>query len=132
MYLSSVCSFSCDNGWALMGHDRTRCALSGDWTNPVPTCERVQCPSLSRQSNGAVDCSDGKFYGSECTFSCETGYQLVGQRLVRCVDDGRWDGSQPYCQLMTCGMLYAPLNGSIQCSDNDNYGQGVRITLCRS
>ena len=121
-YLSSVCSFDCNPGYSLKGLDRTRCSLSGDWTNPIPSCARVRCPPLNKNGNTALDCSDGNWFGSECNFNCNTGYRLVGMRLLRCVDDGRWDGSQPYCQMLTCGMLYAPLNGQLVCSDKDSYG----------
>lgn len=121
-HLGSICSFECESGYVMNGLSRTRCSNSGEWTNPLPECDRVQCPLLHARPHTKMDCSDHRWFGTECVFSCAVGYSLIGERIMRCVEDGRWDAGQPYCRLMTCGQLFPPLNGKIKCSDADNYG----------
>ena len=52
-----------------------------------------------------VTCNDTNLYGSQCTFSCDTGYQLVGNDTLTCESDGddtdgtgEWDTEAPRCQ----------------------------------
>ena len=70
--------------------------------------EIIRCQSLTQPSNGAVTISSGingdtLGRGATATYSCNTGYGLVGQRNRTCVvtnggTTGTWSGSQPTCQ----------------------------------
>ena len=35
--------------------------------------------------------------GVEVSFGCESRYRLVGNRKRRCLETGRWSGTQPRC-----------------------------------
>ncbi len=59
------------------------------------------CGNPSPPSNGQVALSSGSTYGSTATYSCDTGYNLVGGGSIRsCQDDAAWSGKQPTCQSM--------------------------------
>ena len=57
--------------------------------------------SLSRPHHGDVSCTRSRSSGSECTYSCSTGFQLTGGSPTRiCALSGStasWDGSAPTC-----------------------------------
>ena len=36
-------------------------------------------------------------YGDEVTFSCSTGYQLLGHSTLKCMASGKWYGTTPQC-----------------------------------
>lgn len=58
-----------------------------------------QCDFPGIVENGAAS-STSYDYGSKITYTCDTGYRLVGDRERMCMDDGKWTGSSPTCQGM--------------------------------
>lgn len=50
-------------------------------------------------TDGAVDTSAGTTFGEVATYSCDTGYGLVGTAQRTCQADGSWDGNPPICQI---------------------------------
>ena len=61
----------------------------------------VTCPSLTAPTNGMISCSlvgDGVADpGESCTFTCNTGYELMGSGTRTCGNDGSWSGSVATC-----------------------------------
>ena len=57
----------------------------------------VDCGNLTDLANGQVDHTAGTF-GQTATYSCNTGYSLVGNRTQTCQAAGNWSGSAPTCQ----------------------------------
>ena len=61
----------------------------------------VTCPSLNHPDNGNGSCSwkgdRGPFPGDTCTFTCNNGYQLMGNAIRTCGNDGNWNGSDAMC-----------------------------------
>jgi len=73
-----------------------------------------------------------------CSFTCNTGYELIGSNIRICQKDGRWSGSEPICRrgeikcvkfwqlfsdnylLVLCLSLIDPNNGKITCSLGDD------------
>ena len=45
-------------------------------------------------------CSEANYFQSECRFSCETGYSLVGEAVSICTRSGQWSDDIPVCQSM--------------------------------
>ena len=43
--------------------------------------------------------SNTKPYNSTATYSCEDGYNLVGDAVRTCLSSGIWSGYSPYCQI---------------------------------
>ncbi|XP_048781980.1 complement decay-accelerating factor-like isoform X2 [Lagopus muta] len=96
----------CDEGYQLHGRNFIRCWLKGDdveWSE-LPTCELITCSSPPRISNGRHD-GEGveKFaYNSTVTYSCDSGFQLIGNVSIRCTRAenarGVWSGAVPQCK----------------------------------
>eukprot|EP00057_Strongylocentrotus_purpuratus_P005129 XP_003730284.1 PREDICTED: sushi, von Willebrand factor type A, EGF and pentraxin domain-containing protein 1 [Strongylocentrotus purpuratus] len=93
-FISSVCTYSCSTGYRVVGVTTQSCYQSGNdgsWTGLKPSCQRITCSSISAPTNGALSCTDGSYYGSSCTFSCDYGYTLEdSQPTWTCLQSGQW------------------------------------------
>ena len=62
----------------------------------------VDCGPLTNPANGQVSHTGGTTFGKRATYSCNTGYRLVGHSDLSsyrtCQATGRWYGSEPTCQ----------------------------------
>ena len=58
----------------------------------------MDCGSLSNPANGSVNHTAGTTFRQNATYSCDTGYNLVGNSTSTCQATGNWSGSSPTCQ----------------------------------
>ncbi|XP_070554729.1 uncharacterized protein [Ptychodera flava] len=83
---------------------------SFDVTVTVRRCPQLQPPVFGLFVN---DCDNA--YGSTCTVTCQSGYELIGSPDATCeFVDGRgyWErAQQPSCRVVSCDPLTAPPNG---------------------
>ena len=74
----------------------------------------VDCGSLTDPANGQVSHTAGTRFGQTATYSCNTGYNLVGDSTRTCQATGNWSGSVPTCQGIqaytqaTCQYVFSP------------------------
>ena len=80
--------------------------LGYNWTGGYGPCYYdllilivVDCGSLTDPANGSFTLTSGTF-GVTATYSCDTGYTLVGNSSRTCQTTGNWSGSAPTCQSM--------------------------------
>ena len=57
----------------------------------------VDCGTLNTATNGQVSHLNGTTFGQKATYSCNTGYNLLGENSRTCQADGMWSGSEPTC-----------------------------------
>ena len=60
----------------------------------------MDCGNLTDPDNGQVDHTPGTTIGRNAAYSCNTGYNLVGDSIRTCQATGEWNGSAPTCQGM--------------------------------
>ena len=60
----------------------------------------VDCGTLTDPVNGSVTHSAGTTFKQTATYSCNTGYGLLGDSNRTCQAIGNWSGSEPICQGM--------------------------------
>ena len=60
----------------------------------------VDCGNLTHPANGQVNHIAGTTFGQTATYTCDTGYNLVGDSNRTCQATGNWSGSPPTCQGM--------------------------------
>ena len=60
----------------------------------------MDCDTLADPINGQVTHTAGMTLGQTATYSCNTGYNLVGNSTRTCQATGVWSGSEPTCQGM--------------------------------
>ena len=69
-----------------------------DLHDVFPFVTAVECGNLTDPANGQVDHTAGTTLGQTVYYSCNTGYNLVGDRTHTCQASGNWSGSAPICQ----------------------------------
>ena len=60
----------------------------------------VDCGNLTNPANGQVSHTAGTTFGQTAIYSCNTGYNLVGDSTRTCQATGEWSGSVPTCERM--------------------------------
>lgn len=105
---------------------------------PKPPAPEISCqPEHTSITHGAVDCTNGNNIGSECRFSCNDGFMLVGIFHTICdmTPDGvgMWHSDPPVCAPIkpnsggVCQPIDSPLNGIVSCTDPIN---SEPMTVC--
>ncbi|XDV41611.1 hypothetical protein PO909_010443 [Leuciscus waleckii] len=124
----SHCEYSCEEGYELKGSSTTRCTSTTEWSSKPPTCQLIQCPELIKPQEGEMQCNHplGRFsYQSTCEFVCKEGYKLQdnSSSTLFCGATGRWNDSQPTCEIVKCKSedLTPPDHATVQCSDPTDF-----------
>uniref|UniRef100_A0A8C6KVM3 Sushi, von Willebrand factor type A, EGF and pentraxin domain-containing protein 1 n=1 Tax=Nothobranchius furzeri TaxID=105023 RepID=A0A8C6KVM3_NOTFU len=87
---------SCDPGFYLVGEPVLQCQNRGEWSHPLPSCERVSCGPPRPLENGLFEGAD--FHaGSSVVYQCHPGFYLLGDTKTHCSNSGKWDGHPPAC-----------------------------------
>ena len=80
----------------------------------------VDCGSLTDPANGSVNHTS---FGQTATYTCNTGYNLVGDSTRTCEGTGEWSGSAPTC----VGMLKDDLAVYSMYMHNKKYYHKLRV-----
>lgn len=98
-HYGSVAEYDCDYNYRLVGSVRRICLENGTWSGShSPVCELVTC------EKPIVHDKSTKVYGTDYSvnakvnYSCEFGYQLVGEYQSVCLPTGQWDSAAPFCK----------------------------------
>ena len=59
-----------------------------------------ECGVLPNPTNGQISHPNGTTVGQTATYSCDTGYNLVGDSIRMCQATGVWSRSEPTCTRM--------------------------------
>uniref|UniRef100_I3J1E6 E-selectin n=1 Tax=Oreochromis niloticus TaxID=8128 RepID=I3J1E6_ORENI len=121
-HFNSSCHFLCEVGFRLIGAPQLICQANGLWNHPVPLCQVAQCPNLkyTNFSASSMNCSHpiAPFsYNSTCEFSCDEGYELIGQNQIICEHTGQWTATVPVCTVRKCSPVFSPAMGHMTCVD---------------
>ncbi|XP_003387839.1 PREDICTED: sushi, von Willebrand factor type A, EGF and pentraxin domain-containing protein 1-like isoform X2 [Amphimedon queenslandica] len=120
----SVATYSCNQGFTLMGQYKRTCQVNGEWSGSTPNCRPISCQSLSAPNNGQIQFSSSSVStqrpGDKATYSCFPGFSLLGTRIRVCQQDGTYSGQAPSCNPISCGNLRDPPNGQVELT-------GVRV-----
>ena len=63
----------------------------------------VECGTLTNPTNGQVSHTGRTTFRQTATYSCDRGYDLVGNSTRTCQANGVWSGSIPICQGVLLG-----------------------------
>ena len=116
-----IATYSCDTGYNLVGNSTRTCQATETWSGSAPACQSmllfssanyqaiykyvsllsivVDCGALSDPANGQVN-TTGTTFEQTATYSCNTGYNLVGDSTRMCQATANWSGSAPMCERM--------------------------------
>ena len=115
----SIVSYSCDSGYELIGDAIIKCKEDALWNTPIPTCQLVNCGDPGIFENGERS-GENFTYQSNVTYSCDSGYELIGNTTITCGAYALWNPPIPTCQLVDCGDPGIPKNGE-RTGDNFTY-----------
>lgn len=59
---NSLCRFSCQEGYELVGSDERECLITKNWSGEEPVCNLIQCADLTPPTNGQMKCTDSARY----------------------------------------------------------------------
>ncbi|XP_026693188.2 sushi, von Willebrand factor type A, EGF and pentraxin domain-containing protein 1-like isoform X4 [Ciona intestinalis] len=124
----SDCTFSCNDGYNLVGSNVRTCRADHAWTGNAALCVLVTCPDLNEPKHGRKKCADSNNFDSECIFICDIGYTMHGTSSRTCQSDGNWTGKHVSCGIITCGAVPTPQHGSKRCTDGENFDSSCRFT----
>ena len=75
--------------------------------------------------NGIISCSMVNrqmfSYEDNCSFTCNTGYELTGSSERTCQSNGSWNGSPVFCIIMECPSSSLPMNSMLTESCSSTY-----------
>ncbi|XP_052776199.1 sushi, von Willebrand factor type A, EGF and pentraxin domain-containing protein 1-like isoform X1 [Mya arenaria] len=106
-----VVEFECDAGYAMKGESRAVCTESGQWSNPTPECQRIQCRELVIHENGITlsgNMNSHNHYGDRIVLGCADGFRMVGDAGLECMENGQWSSQLPKCLPVPTGLTCPP------------------------
>eukprot|EP00795_Rhopilema_esculentum_P001778 gene1778-16265_t len=103
-------TYKCNSGYRLNGSATTTCLFGGMWSAKAPKCQDVGCGDPGTPANGARSTSNTKV-GAVMSFSCNSGFNLLGSKTIICDADGKWSGPIPTCKRIFCAVVPPPVNG---------------------
>ncbi|CAJ0944553.1 unnamed protein product, partial [Mesorhabditis belari] len=85
------------------------------WNHYICQSKPKFCTSPGVGEAGRVAFSSHSYaIGTQCYYSCEDGFRLMGDQTRECQDGGRWSGSIPRCRRLDCGDPGQVTNGIVQ------------------
>jgi hypothetical protein len=121
--LGATATYSCNEGHNLVGGATRTCQVSGSWSGTMPSCQPVSCPVLDPPDDGTVSTPGGRTYGAVATYMCSTGHNRNGSATRTCQANGQWSGSAPTCDIVNCGNLSNPMDGTVSTAGGTTYNQ---------
>ncbi|XP_072019518.1 complement receptor type 2-like isoform X10 [Amphiura filiformis] len=104
--------FACNSGFHLVGESTATCSAQNTWSSPVPLCREIRCGAPAQPQNGNISPILSSYsYQQEVSFSCNVGYFLNGDEIIRCTSENDWSASFPTCSAVTCSRPQEPQNG---------------------
>lgn len=94
----SISTFSCSDGFDLVGAEVLVCTADGKWNGSSPVCKIRDCGPLSEPENGKVRVNETSFT-SKALYVCSDGYSLIGDDVRICQSNATWSGIKPICQI---------------------------------
>ncbi|XP_059573672.1 complement receptor type 1-like isoform X2 [Alligator mississippiensis] len=114
--LGARVNFTCSAGYRLIGSHSLRCVLDVGsnvrWDGEFPSCEKIPCLPPPEVANGAHSGEgEGYVFGSSVTYTCKSGFSLVGEASIHCTTEdnlhGVWSPA-PQCEEVKCPVPVVP------------------------
>jgi len=139
----STATYTCSQGYSMTGAKTRTCQTDGTWSGTIPSCNVVDCGGAPNLSN-ATSSTTGTTYNSIVTYTCKTGYSMVGNPTRTCLADGTWSTPAPACAVVMLSLTIGKSGhgtgtvksdtGDISCAAScpgvsASYAYGTNITL---
>ncbi|XP_076380505.1 sushi, von Willebrand factor type A, EGF and pentraxin domain-containing protein 1 isoform X1 [Megalopta genalis] len=130
--------YSCLSGYQLLGNPRRICNAEGKWTGVAPVCIGRTCKNLLAPEHGDIEYVREEYerddlsilqVGQQLEFKCDTGYHLVGEKFLTCLESGLWDHERPTCEIYGCPSPKEIDHGYIIFTNSNNLHETSTISL---
>ncbi|XP_067661848.1 sushi, von Willebrand factor type A, EGF and pentraxin domain-containing protein 1-like isoform X2 [Haliotis asinina] len=93
-----------------------------DFCTFTVTVKRVMCQPI-HMSHGVNNCSTNYVYhGTVCHLSCQDGYEVLGDSIITCKENGQFSSTHSSCKAIQCPVLKLPENAvEWRCGDENNF-----------
>ena len=71
----------------------------------MPKCKAISCPSPLPPLNGKVMDNGHYLVGNTVQYSCNEGFVLIGEPIIRCTESGLWSHAPPFCKYIVINLL---------------------------
>ncbi|XP_052243416.1 uncharacterized protein LOC127853188 isoform X4 [Dreissena polymorpha] len=110
----------CDAGYTLHGENFTECLSDGSWSDANITCIIKDCIPPPSLLNGSR--TQGKTtFNSSIEYSCNNGYDITGNNIIVCLENGIWSKLEATCIIKDCGNYTHTLNGMVEFPNDTTY-----------
>uniref|UniRef100_W5KSC4 C3/C5 convertase n=1 Tax=Astyanax mexicanus TaxID=7994 RepID=W5KSC4_ASTMX len=139
-------TFSCKEGYALLGSALRNCTEWGHWTGTMPVCDDQSddCRNPGAPP-GSMRSGDRFRTGDKVTYRCQSDLDLLGSEVRECLPVREWSGTDPRCQAQhtfdlpatVAQALSSSLSAVMEVSSPDHkkqdpdYGRTVNIAIGR-
>lgn len=91
-------TFSCHEGFDLIGSAERNCTQWGGWTGATPVCDdqSEDCKNPGSPP-GALRSGERFRIGDRVRYLCQLGLDLLGPSERQCLDSREWSGAEPRC-----------------------------------
>ncbi|XP_060596340.1 sushi, von Willebrand factor type A, EGF and pentraxin domain-containing protein 1-like [Ruditapes philippinarum] len=127
-YVSNMTTFAskavyiCDNGYQLNGSDTIECKNTGKWSDYTTYCQIKDCGVVLPPANGDIVLhQNSTVYGSNATYICDEGYNMIGQANITCEASGNWDNKTTSCKIKDCDSPEGPTDGNATAVNGTTY-----------
>ncbi|KAM6166228.1 complement factor H-like [Erethizon dorsatum] len=108
--------YKCRPGYRTLGTIVKVCR-NGEWVslNPARICRKKPCghPGDTPFGSFQLEVGDQFEYGAKVVYTCDVGYQMVGDVDFRMCDADGWTNEIPTCEVVKCLPVTGPENGRI-------------------
>ncbi|KAM5205847.1 complement factor H-like isoform 5-T5 [Hipposideros larvatus] len=109
-------TYKCRPGYRTFGNILMQCRR-GEWValNPTKICRKRPCGYPGDIAFGSFELEEGNefVFGAKVVYTCDDGYQLLGEvNFRKCEADG-WSNDVPMCEITKCLPVTEPKNGRI-------------------
>ncbi|XP_021351273.1 sushi, von Willebrand factor type A, EGF and pentraxin domain-containing protein 1-like [Mizuhopecten yessoensis] len=125
--VGSIASYTCDEGFVLVGSNTSRCLSDGRWSGNVQFCNIIRCAGSFSLQNGDIENEFNNVYETVLSFRCNEGFVMIGNSAITCQSDGTWNGTEPTCNQIECESPEKLLNGEVN-FNSLAYGSVVTYT----
>uniref|UniRef100_A0A8C9NTB1 Sushi domain-containing protein n=1 Tax=Serinus canaria TaxID=9135 RepID=A0A8C9NTB1_SERCA len=121
-------SYSCREGFELLGNESITCTDSGRWSRTLPRCEAIGC-QVPEVQNGKVHNVQSTYRaGDTLHFDCHPGHAAEGSDEARCQPGGIWDPPLLVChRVRPCPMPPEVANGNHNGRDTEGFTMGMSV-----
>ncbi|AST09420.1 complement binding [NY_014 poxvirus] len=129
--LGDTVDYVCMPGYRKIGKLSTLKCTDNGWTRFKSRCVAKKCSNPGDINNGYANI-EGLNFGAQVTYSCNSGYKLIGEESIYCIigDDGNrmvWSNYPPICTSIQC-VSPPSVPNSVQNSYEDSYNDKDAVT----